>query len=290
MRIVRIDGGLGNQMFCYAFALALRESSGEEVLIDSHRYAFFPNHNGYELGRLFDISLREATYKELWKVTNVARSVFMSRVFYYLPKRRTEIIEKYTEFYPSIVEEARKGYYIGNWQCYKYFDKIKDVVFRQFQFKNELDKCNAELQKALRVSNSSVSIHVRRGDYLAFPQYMNICGLDYYRRAIERAKIIVGESPRFAIFSNDIGWCRENILPLCGENSEVTFVDWNKGSESHKDMRLMSVCRVNIIANSSFSWWGAYLNQRDDRHVIAPSKWINRPLNYRIQCDDWECI
>ncbi len=289
MIIVRIDGGLGNQMFCYAFAIALRESLGKEVLIDSHRYKFFPNHTGYELNNLFDITIKEATNSQLWKMTNVAYCPFMNKIFYYLPKRRTEIIEDFTKCYPNIIEEHRSGYYIGNWQWYKYFDKYKDAVLKELTFKQPLDKINDKLYRQLLMEPYSISIHVRRGDYMSDPKYSDICDLDYYVNAISRAKAIVGLKRHFVVFSNDMTWCEEYIRPLIND-SFVTFVDWNTGMDSNKDMRIMQACRINIIANSSFSWWAAYMNKRNDKYVIAPKTWINLPLNYHIQCEEWECI
>lgn len=288
MKIVRIDGGLGNQMFCYAFALALAHESGEDVLIDTHRYKFFPNHFGYELDRLFNVTLKEATFKQLWKVTYPTNCEFVSRIFQRFPKRKHEIIEDFEKCNPNIFIENLNGYYIGNWQWYKYFDNIRDLVIKTFTFKQPLDDRNERFNKILLDEYGSVGIHIRRGDYLSNPQYLGICELDYYTNAIKKAMELLGNC-HFVIFSNDMDWCNSNIVPLVGK-SKYTMVDWNTGTDSHRDMRLMSSCRMNIIANSSFSWWGAYLNSREDRIVVSPDRWINRPLDYRIQCDDWICL
>lgn len=289
MKIVRIDGGLGNQMFCYAFAIALAEASGEEVLLDTHRYKFYPNHNGYELPEIFDVKFQDATMRQLWKVTYPAKSVLMSRIFYRLPHRRSEIVENYCKCYPDIFKNPRDGYYIGCWQWYKYFDNIREKVFSHLSFKKPLVGKNLELYRQIKGKDNTVSIHIRRGDYLTTPDYCNICDLDYYSRAISLVRERLGSHCHFVIFSNDMVWCSENIKPLLPDD-EVTMVDWNKGIESYNDIRLMSACRVNIVANSSFSWWGAYMNSRSDKMVIAPNRWINRPLEYRIQCYDWICI
>lgn len=289
MKIVRIDGGLGNQMFCYAFAIALQRVTGEEILIDTHRYNFFPNHNGYELSRIFDIRLSEANRNQLWKVTNPAYSLLTSRIFQYLPARKTEIKENFIKCYPTILKERKDGYYIGNWQWYGYFEDIKDEIVKQFSFKRPMNKKNKCLYDNLRYDNKTISIHVRRGDYLTTPLYSGICGVDYYRKAIDLTKMKIQGISHAVIFSNDPQWCIENINPML-DGIKTTVVNWNVGIDSSEDMRLMSMCRVNIIANSSFSWWGAYLNQRPDRIVIAPDKWINLPLEYRIQCNDWICL
>lgn len=289
MKIVRIDGGLGNQMFCYAFALALAKGTGDDVFIDTHRYKFFPNHCGYELDRLFNIRLKEATMQQLRKVTYPANSKFTSRIFQYLLRRKTEIYEIYECCYPHIIEEQKEGYYIGNWQWYKYFDNIKDEILRDLSFRNPMDERNQTLFNSLIGDKKSVSLHIRRGDYLNSPQYMGICDQTYYKKAICRAQEEIGPGGHYVIFSNDIKWCISNIVPML-EQIQVTIVDWNTGYESYKDMYLMGACRINIIANSSFSWWAAYMNTRKDKKVIAPEKWINRPLDYRIQCDEWTCI
>lgn len=289
MKIVRIDGGLGNQMFCYAFAIALAETSKDEVLIDSHRYKFFPNHNGYELPRLFEIELGEATNRQLWGVTYPANSLIISRIFQRLPHRKSEIRENYLKCYPEILSEGRDGYYIGNWQWPGYFDAIHNNILDTFSYRIDLDERNRKLYDNLIEDAASVSLHVRRGDYLATPHYCGICDIEYYRRAIATAKRIIGVDGHFVIFSNDVVWCTQHICPILGK-AKITVVDWNLGIDSYKDMRLMSACRVNIIANSSFSWWGAYLNRRNDKAVISPEKWINLPLEYRIQCDDWICL
>ena len=140
--------------------------------------------------------------------------------------------------------------------------------------------------KTLLETKDSVSIHVRRGDYLKSRLYKNICEVDYYRNAIIKAKEIVGKEAHFYFFSNDIEWCTNHLSDLIDDN-HFHKVDWNTGANSYKDMLLMSGCRVNIIANSSFSWWSAYLNQREDKIVIAPKKWINKKILNPIQLPEW---
>lgn len=288
MKIVRIDGGLGNQMFCYAFALALQKAAGEDVLIDTHRYKFFPNHNGYELHGLFNTTLAEATKGQLWRVTYPADSLLVSRIYQRLPHRRTEIIKEYTERYAELLDNPRDGYYIGNWQWYKCFEPIREEILKAFSFKTPLSGRNLQFFNLLSACNS-VSLHIRRGDYLYTPQYCGICDEDYYTRAIAKTIELIGRVDHWAIFSNDPDWCIANILPMLG-GADLSVVDWNKGRESNIDMRLMSACRCNVIANSSFSWWGAYLNRRNDKIIIAPERWINMDMKYKVQCDDWICL
>ena len=134
----------------------------------------------------------------------------------------------------------------------------------------------------------SVGIHVRRGDYLKEKQYLGICELDYYTKAIDIMKEHF-VCPSFYIFSNDLEWCREKLEVLTGKENTV-YVDWNKGNESYQDMRLMSYCKGLIIANSSFSWWGAFLNQEENKFIVAPKRWKNTKYNLEIQLPEWTLI
>lgn len=119
------------------------------------------------------------------------------------------------------------------------------------------------------------------------PLYKNICSLDYYKKAINEAKSKV-QNPAFFIFSNDQNWCREKLSEVLGDD-ESYFVNNNTGKNSYRDMQLMSLARCNILANSSFSWWGAYLNQRADQVVLAPNKWVNIPCS-DVYCKNWILI
>ena len=126
---------------------------------------------------------------------------------------------------------------------------------------------------------------MRRGDYINNTLYGNICTKDYYLKAIERIKEIK-EIDTFCVFSNDIMWCKENLSSFLNE-CNVIYVDWNHGKNSYQDIYLMSQCNNNIIANSSFSWWGAWLNQNIDKTVICPKKWNNIPNSLFEMPDDW---
>ena len=277
MRYVAIEGGLGNQMFQYAFILALR-SRGYEVcsILTSKKWE---HENGYELERVFGI--KDGT------VWNTLYKNFLFRILFRLTHKRFS--GKNFIFQPEALSSDCKFYY-GTWQSGKYFQDICEKVLNVFTFNNDLlSAYTLSVLSRIEESRVSVSLHVRRGDYLSDPKYKGICDLGYYTKAIYIAKSITGNNSHFVVFSNDMAWCEEHIKPLIG-NSTATFVDWNTGTESYKDMRIMSACRINIVANSSFSWWAAYMNMRSDKHVIAPNTWINLPLSYRIQCDEWECI
>ena len=115
-----------------------------------------------------------------------------------------------------------------------------------------------------------------------------VCNSDYYANAIAELENMVAPE-MYCIFSDDIAWCKDNISSMIGDK-EIVFVDWNKGRESFRDMQLMSMCHYNIIANSSFSWWGAWLNNHKDKVILAPEKWMNKPLVNDPICEDWKRI
>ncbi len=284
MKIVRILGGLGNQMFQYAFLVALREKFQQEILMDATLFGDYKLHQGFELTRIFNVTAREALPKEIKTVTRYTKSYFLHRVYkHLLPPAKNEYREGDGIVNNLFLTDASDKYYEGFWQNYRYFDRYKDSIMREFTLKEKLDSANADFIKEID-GTDAVSIHVRRGDYLTDPKFKGICELDYYVKAIDIMRHKMA-SPRFVVFSNDIEWCRENLLSYTGE--KTTFVDWNSGKDSYKDMIVMSHCRGNIISNSSFSWWAAYMNRSLNQVVIAPRKWKNVEMHYQIQPDEW---
>lgn len=293
MKIVNVIGGLGNQMFQYAFALSLKDKfPTEEVLIDTQHfnYLFLKKykscnlHNGYEIDKVFKkVSLSVASRKKLSSVTRYIPNYLLSRVARrFLPKRKTEYVEgKNYVFYPEVYDIQGSCYYEGYWQSVKFHELSKDIIREEFTFETP-NAYNSKIEERI-TSSPSVGIHVRRGDYLLDPEYKGICDIDYYRRAIEK---IGAKGKTFFIFSNDIQWCKENLLDILSESADVVFVDGNRGKDSPWDMYLMSKCEHLIIANSSFSWWGAFLN-KDVKTVIAPKPWINRDYEIDVYMDNW---
>ncbi len=287
MKIVNIIGGLGNQMFQYALALALKEKFPDEtVLFDTSHFESYRVHNGLELERVFGIDLPRAKFSELLKVTYPVKSYKLWRsIRKLLSKRRTECFENRDYTFNEHVFEVGNRYYEGYWQNYEYFKDILPVVLKSFAFRIEANAQTRSLLAFLDKEAATVSIHVRRGDYLKAPNYAGLCGVEYYRAALDYVLRTI-PNPRFFIFSDDMDWCRANISPLL-RGREHTFVDWNKGRDSALDMLLMSRCRHNVIANSSFSWWGACLNRNHEKVVCAPAKWTNTEVNCKFQMPDW---
>ncbi|WP_279150742.1 alpha-1,2-fucosyltransferase [Muribaculum intestinale] len=287
MKIVRIIGGLGNQMFQYALYLSLRKRfPKEKILVDCSLFRSYGVHNGLELDKVFGVDLPQASFFEMFKVTVPTYNYTLARIVRkILPKRVSECYEAKDYTYNEHVFSPGNRYYNGYWQNFRYFIDIRELIQNTYKFSLPHDNKNSEILRELSESQSSVSIHVRRGDYLKAPNYAGLCGLEYYRQAINYIKKQI-KSPSFYIFSDDIGWCKENIMPML-EDAPVNIVDWNRGSDSYRDIQIMSACKNNIIANSSFSWWAAFLNTNKNAIVCAPAKWTNTIVNCKFQLPEW---
>ncbi len=286
MKIVRILGGLGNQMFQYAFALALHERFQQEIIkIDPSAFNGYPLHSGYQIKEIFGECLPIASRKDILKVNY---PYFHYRLWQIgkrvLPKLKSVKWEVEDMVYDESIFNLQTSdlYFDGYWQTERYFNSYRELIIEKLAFP-ELDPKNKGFMERFKGENI-VSVHVRRGDYLKEPLFKGLTDLDYYKRAIAEISRRI-KVDAFLIFSNDITWCRENITPLCKVKCE--FIDWNTGRESYRDMQLMSLCSHNIIANSSFSWWGAWLNPNPNKIVIAPRKWINRSTPNDIIPDSW---
>ncbi|MBO7129559.1 MAG: alpha-1,2-fucosyltransferase [Prevotella sp.] len=275
MRIVKVIGGLGNQMFQFALYKALQRQFPEErVLLDLHCFNGYHKHRGFEIPKIFDVTYEEANWKEVAKVAypypNFQTWRFGSRI---LPDRKTMLKEKADyAFEPTAMTRKGDTYYDGYWQHEEYFLDYREDVLRTYTFPAFEDERNRETARLIANKNSC-AIHIRRGDYVRDKLFRDICDLDYYQTAILRMKG-AAIPDLFCVFSDDASWCREHISPLLGQ-TEAIYVDWNTDGNSFHDMHLMSLCRHQIIANSSFSWWGAWLNTNKEKVVIAPRKWWN---------------
>ena len=257
MVVAQIDGGLGNQMFQYALCQSL-VSKGVKVKLDISSFNAGSLHNGYELERVF--SLHEDYCSRSERI--IVKS--LSKVLRVLFKRPYKEKREWQWVYHPEVNNIRFGFLKGYWQSEKYFSKSANIIRSKFTFPMLTDGRNMAVQDAI-ASTNGVGLHIRRRDYLRGGCSLNI---DYYRHAMALIKEQVSD-PYYFVFSDDIEWAREHI-----EDSRAMFIDWNTGSNSFVDMQLMSLCRHNIIANSSFSWWGAWLNRNPSKLVIAPGQWM----------------
>jgi len=275
MRIVNVLGGLGNQMFQYALYVSLKQKFPKErVLVDLHCFNGYHKHRGIEIDKVFNISFEQATLRETahlaYPYPNFQAWRIGSRL---LPIRRTMLKEKPNFTYePTATTRTIDTYYDGYWQHEEYFMDIRPEILKTFTFPSFIDNRNRRIADIASTSNSC-SIHIRRGDYLTDPLRKGTTGDDFALKAINEMQ--QRQHPnRWFVFSDDINWCRLHLSRLLGNNN-THYIDWNTGNNSIHDMHLMSLCRHNIIANSSFSWWGAWLSQDDNKCVIAPAIWMN---------------
>lgn len=280
--IVKVFGGLGNQMFQYATgqALAMRVCQPMEVdtrSIDREGIA----RNGFELSRVFMVDPEQASNRSVSKLLGWRSPRLAQRVLRRLNRPRLcapYVSEPHFHYWPAFEALGGSCYLDGYWQSFQYFAAIDSKLRSDFRFRLHLDGENARIAHEIATAPRSVSIHVRRGDYVTSSQaasHHGTAGADYYRAAIELVSICLIEAPRFFVFSDDIAWARSNLtLP-----EDTVFVAHNSGPASHFDMRLMSCCQHNIIANSSFSWWAAWLNPNPTKMVVAPERWVLAPYD-----------
>jgi len=285
MKIVRIIGGLGNQMFQYALYLALKTKfPAEDIKIDISCFNSYKLHNGFELGHIFNVDLPLASFKERTRLTWPTSNFKIARALQILlPHRPTECFEATNGAFDKNIFIDRSLYYSGYWQHEEYFKSCSNLIRNTFSFRPFTDSRNVYLMNKL-ANGTYVSVHIRRGDYLKHRLYIGTCPPEYYRRAISifRDKMNVDG---LVVFSNDIEWCHDNLHDVFNGND--MFVDWNNGYNSFRDMQLMSLCKHNIIANSSFSWWGAWLNPNSDKIVVAPDKWYHIKEMSDPICKNW---
>ena len=278
MIISELISGLGNQMFQYAAGLALARRLETEFYIDK---------------TWFELDIDKQTHREYGLSPFVLNPQFAGSdiIEQFKPKNSKGLVERikgkldsmkpyyhrkvYKEPFFHYDENFLKAndntYLIGYWQSEKYFQTIENEVRSAFKLREEPTGLNAELMNKI-IHGMSVSIHVRRTDMVNNPEVIKShgsCTLEYYQAAAEH--IIPGlTDPEFFVFSDDPEWCKENLnLP-----KSATFIDHNSGENAYWDMYLMSCCRHHVIANSSFSWWGAWLNASEDKRVIAPKNWF----------------
>ena len=275
MVLIKLQGGLGNQMFQYAFARILAKRNKTNTLIDDSIFNIEEKRKGYT-PRTFELSIFENEYNfakesDFVLFNNLS---FISRVKRKLklnyPKKFTENEFEYSQKANSLNSPV---FITGYFQSFKYFTGFENYVRDLFVFpKNKLSSKNIDLIPILSESNT-IAVHVRRGDYITDSitnQFHGSCSLEYYTQAISIITSLL-ENPTLVFFSDDSEWVKENFGNF---KFNKIFIDHNKGLDSWMDMFLMSICSHNIIANSSFSWWAAWLNKNSEKTVVAPKKWF----------------
>ncbi len=282
MVIVGINGGLGNQMFQYALYLKLK-ALGKEVYIDDEiLVSKLNNTKAQKIFDVFDLEYQICDKRTVIKFADVSMDPLsrVRRKLFGAKNRQNTLYKEILDGHcHNDVFSLENMYISGCWQSEKYFSDISDIIVENFAFKipqEEVNEVLAEIE-----NTNSVSIHLRRGDYVGNSIYDNICNDDYYNRAIKYIKKHV-DKPRFFIFSDDPQYAKEKY-----QGEEYIVVDSFCGNRSHYDMYLMTKCKYNVVANSSFSWWGAWLGQSEDKIVICPEKWANGDGSQHTPCETW---
>lgn len=268
MLIVKMQGGLGNQLFQYAFAKGLEHRTGKSVFFDTSEYDL----NSFRKFQLdaFCTEYKAAPRRDVYAIKS--KGFFLrtlGKAFPYFLKSQV-FREKSPVYDPSCFEIKGNVYYDGYWQSEKYFQQVKHILFRELKLKHSPSKRFIDLKNEIERQNGTVSLHFRRGDYVSDPNtnlFHGVCGLDYYERSIRFISSKVSIS-RLYVFSDELDWVKENFkseIPITFVGEEISDVE---------SLLLMSFCQHQVVANSSFSWWGGWLSQNDGIK-IAPLKWFS---------------
>lgn len=284
MLILKMFGGLGNELFQYALYRKLK-MLGKEVFCDI-RPLERVNAMGLPTISVFPHADISAADSECCDKLGDNSENILARARRKVRRKKTHVFEdtKKIYFQPGIFAMDRV-YLEGYWQSELYFKDIRDVLLKELCFLPDCGNKNQELVLKMQ-TGVSVGVHIRRGDYLSGKNqevYGNVCTDGYYDRAIAYF-VKKYRNPHFYFFSNDPAWVATRFC-----DTDMTVVDWNTGKDSYWDMYLMSRCHHNIIANSSFSWWGAWLNEREGKEVVAPKYWFN-PAYKAVEdtvCEGW---
>lgn len=269
-------------MFQYATARALALEFGYSLKLDISGFIKYRLHQGFELDRIFQGPFVRASDLEVQRILGWQRSAFAQRLLSTksLTVLRGDrfIVEPHFNHWSGIKKISDNSYMTGYWQSENYFENHKSTIRNEFTFRLPVSSQNAEISDRI-MQCSSVSLHFRRGDYVKNAETIAVHGIasmNYYKLAIrymcDRVRL-----PHLFIFSDDIAWVRSNLET----DVPCTYLDHNHGQDSFADMRLMSLCRHHIIANSTFSWWGAWLNPSPNKIVVSPKNWFSNGLDAR---------
>ena len=274
MIIVRIWDGLGNQMFQYAYARSLKEK-GLDVRLDLNKSfdQSFGKYSGHDKRsnqiQNFNISIPEASGEELSEYSFLSRTKISDRIRFALSQKglcRCRLYEETSQAYSEQSASLNGNYYVKGWfQSERYFSGISGILHRELTLKND-PGIPKELDELLEGSRPVVSLHARRGDYV---KVLMALPAVYYQKAIEYMKTVFSD-PVFLVFSDDPEWV---MRKLDIEGNFKYIGDFGRYKD-YEELVLMSRCSAHIISNSTFSWWGAWLDEKEDKIVVAPKKWF----------------
>jgi len=278
MIIVKLKGGLGNQLFQYAYGRQSAIKNNADLFLDTSSFKadilreFSLNQfniNTQSISNLYSSKFGDINYSFDSSFFNKRSNPFLCSNI---------IKEKGFNFTPIIINKIKNYYIDGYWQSEKYFSAIRSELLKEIALSPILlSQEKYILNSDIIMNSNSVSIHIRRGDYVNDPKtssYHGVCSKDWYLKAVDYLES-KHSNLQYFIFSDDMTWARENIAP----NAFTKYVDPGSVGQEALDMMLMSLCKHNIIANSSFSWWGAWLNQNPEKQVVAPKKWFTHTKN-----------
>lgn len=272
-----IVGGLGNQMFQYAAGLRLERERGTQLRLDIQDYVNYDDReyvlDFFKIKAEIAIPAEVAIYRKYQDFPY--RRIPQPLLRLVPPFRGKTYYHQKVFHYDPIFETLPDNTYIkGHFVSYKYFEQVEKEIFDNFQLKNGYSKAAQKLQKEVK-KDTCISLHIRRGDYVKVPKFKarhGVLSLEYYQNALTLIESKIGKKFTIYAFSDDIDWVKKNLKT---KHKIVSVSD--KISLPHEDLLLMSECDHNIIANSTFSWWGAYLNQNENKIVCYPSNWDNVP-------------
>lgn len=293
MIIVKLKGGLGNQMFQYAAGRALAHRHNTVLKLDM---SFLHSNQANETPRKFmldkfNISAECALPAEvpyLGIKTSLYRQV-KSLYLKHMNKCCTNILLDYDHNINERFFYAPDNSYLeGYWQSEKYFSACSDIIINEFTPLSEPEDTNKQLSYSIKKTNS-VSIHIRRGDYVnnaRINSVHGICSIEYYQQCVKNISVLV-DNPEFFVFSDEPDWVKKHLQL----DRTVTVVNHNAPEMPIWDLWLMSKCKHNIIANSSFSWWGAWLNNNPEKIVFAPKRWfLDENVSINIIPEEWRLL
>lgn len=267
MIIIKIQGGLGNQMFQYALGRNLSLLHNVPFKIDrSYLRSANQSRRVFWLDN-FNTILEEAAPAEIDRYRSTLQKI-LDRI---RPESKKKKIVELSQVFDSDVLSRTDGYFDGHWNNEKYFKDNENIIRKDFTLRRPFDPQALEIARRIASYKNATSLHIRRGDYLSIPKIANIYNalpFSYYKKAMTK---ILEKHPdaHFFVSSDDINWVKNNFP----KNYPVTFVSSPEISAS-EEIVLMSKCKHNIIANSTFSWWGAWLNVNPEKIIIAPKDWF----------------
>jgi hypothetical protein len=287
MIITKLQGGFGNQLFQYAAGIALSYHHNVELRIGIS--SFEPNsklNNNYP--RNFSLHELKGFNEQLIDentLISIKKYPFLKQSFWQklLPNHKRNVYkEPFFHYDPNFLKGKKNQYLIGYWQSEQYFLPIIKIIQEKFQLKDELTKHLLTVKNKIKI-NESLAVHVRRGDYLQKPEILDWHGVltkEYYVQAFNKIQQKT-KIDSIYYFTDDFEWVQEELLPILGGEIVSNLITKN----ATEDFYLMQHCKHNIIANSSFSWWAAYLNPNPDKMIIAPKKWFDKaPINTKDLC------